>query len=84
MLHKVYEICNSKIRYSKKEAKEKRIKNLQFKNPDLRVYQCSVCFDYHLTSSKEFDVEERRRKYPAKIIRKKRFQFIPSMNFDIE
>lgn len=82
MLHKGDEICNSKIRYSKKEAKLKKIENLKFKNPDLRIYQCNMCFDYHLTSSKLYDVYERKRKYQPTIIRKKRFHFIPSMVLD--
>ena len=84
MLHRDVEICDSKIKYSKKEAKEKRIKNMQFKNPNLFVYQCSVCFHYHLTSTKQFTEYKLKRKEPAKIIKKKRFRFIPSMVFDTE
>jgi len=83
-MHNGEYICKGKIRYSKHEAKQKRIINLQYRNPNLFIYQCPHCFDYHLTSTKQFDYKINKQKQPTIQMRKKRFRFIPSMHLDNE
>lgn len=59
----IYNICTGKIRYkSKAEAKAKRVQNLQFRNPDLKIYKCPKCFDWHLTSHPYYDGFQRPKK----------------------
>lgn len=43
------ELCNGKVKYSKNEAKNMKAKVGEQKNKSMRMYQCPLCFKYHLT-----------------------------------